>query len=49
MAEAMTEWYLFLSQLSATLSQPFQALADRVDTPVLSALLFGILGSTAPC
>jgi len=49
MTEAMTEWYLFLSQLSAALSQPFQALADRVEAPVLSALLFGILGSTAPC
>lgn len=49
MTEAMTQWYLFLSQLSATLSQPFQTLAERVEAPVLSALLFGILGSTAPC
>ncbi len=49
MTEAMTQWYLFLSQMSAALSQPFQALADRVEVPVLSALIFGILGSTAPC
>ena len=49
MGEPITQWYLFLSQMSAALSQPFQALAERVEAPVLSALLFGILGSTAPC
>lgn len=49
MPDAMTEWYLFLSQMSAALSQPFQALAERVEVPMVSALLFGILGSTAPC
>jgi cytochrome c biogenesis protein CcdA len=49
MAELMNEWYLFVSQLSAALSQPLQALAERVEAPVLSSLLFGILGSTAPC
>ena len=49
MNSLMTTWYLYLSQLSAWLSAPVNALAGQVNLPLASALLFGLLGSTAPC
>lgn len=45
----MTQWYLTLSQISATLTVPVSALADRVELPVLTVLLFGLVGAVAPC
>lgn len=49
MNSLMTSWYLYLSQFSAWLSGPVNALAGQVNLPLVSALLFGVLGSTAPC
>ncbi len=49
MAEWAGWWYLLLSQLSARLAQPIEALTAQVNLPLASALLFGLLGSTAPC
>lgn len=49
MAEWAGWWYLILSQLSARLAQPIEALAAQVNLPLASALLFGLLGSTSPC
>ncbi len=49
MTEWSQAWYLFLSQVSVRLSQPIEALAERVNLPLASALLFGLLGSTSPC
>ncbi len=42
-------WYHILSQLSLTVSAPFYALTDRVELPLLSALLFGLVGALSPC
>jgi len=42
----MYEW---LSQLSVWFGKPFSALAYSTDIPILAALLFGIVGSVAPC
>jgi sulfite exporter TauE/SafE len=45
----MREWYIFLSQLSATVGEPLRQLSDRIEFPLVSALLFGLMGATAPC
>jgi thiol:disulfide interchange protein len=47
--EFMREWYIFLSQLSATVGEPLNQLAERVNAPMVSALLFGLIGATSPC
>ena len=45
----MRQWYLVLSQFSAALTVPVGDLADRVELPVLTVLLFGLVGAVAPC
>ncbi len=45
----MREWYILLSQLSVALGEPLRQLADRIDFPLVKALLLGLLGATAPC
>jgi cytochrome c-type biogenesis protein len=45
----MLEWYAWLSQLNAALNEPLTAWSERLNIPVLTALLLGLLGSTAPC
>lgn len=47
--EFMREWYFLLSRLSAAVGEPLNQLADRIDLPLLSALLFGLIGATSPC
>ena len=43
------DWYAWLSQLNGALAFPIQDLSDRLNLPLVSALLFGLLGTTAPC
>src|SRR5919106_3571360 len=45
----MLEWYAWLGQLNAALSEPLTTWSQRLNIPVLTALLLGLLGSTAPC
>jgi cytochrome c biogenesis protein CcdA len=47
--EFMREWYLLLSRVSVTLGEPLKDLSDAIEVPMLSALLLGLLGATAPC
>jgi len=47
--ELVRQWYFFLSQLSATLGEPLARIVNRIDLPLASALLLGLLGATAPC
>lgn len=47
--EFMRDWYIFLSQLSATVGEPLNQLANRINFPLVSALLFGLIGATSPC
>ncbi|HBA40238.1 MAG TPA: hypothetical protein DCZ05_10995 [Deltaproteobacteria bacterium] len=47
--EMMREWYLILSQFSAALTIPVSRAASQVSLPFLSAVLFGLVGSVAPC
>lgn len=47
--DLVRDWYAVLSQLSAAVGEPLSHVAARVQIPVLSALLFGVIGATAPC
>ncbi len=47
--DPLQDWYVFLSQLSATLGGPLGQLADRIQFPLVNALLLGMFGATAPC
>jgi len=42
-------WYVMLSGLNAALAGPVRDLADGLNLPLASALLFGLLGATSPC
>src|SRR6266536_6204428 len=42
-------WYVMLSGLNAALAGPVRDLADGLNLPLVSALLFGLLGATSPC
>lgn len=45
----MSDWYIFLSQLSAVLNGPLGALSGETGIPVLSAFLLGLVGAVSPC
>lgn len=43
------EWYGLLSRPATALTGPIGATADAVNIPLVSALLFGLIGAIAPC
>lgn len=43
------QWYAWLSSLNAALAEPIRTLSAGLGIPILSAFLFGVLGTTAPC
>ena len=45
----IAEWYGLLSLPTSALSGPVGDLADAVNIPLLSALLFGLIGALSPC
>jgi cytochrome c-type biogenesis protein len=45
----LQDYYYWLSTLSRVLSQPLGDLADQLNVPLMSALIFGLLGAFAPC
>jgi len=47
--DLVLRWYVLLGTLNATVSEPLRALADGLGFAPLSALLFGLIGTTAPC
>ena len=49
MAEIINQYYAWLSSLAAWLTFPLNNLADSLNIPLASALLFGLIGATAPC
>lgn len=49
MGEIILQYYAWLSGLYAAVSTPLGNLADSINLPLVSALLFGLLGATAPC
>ncbi len=49
MRELVSEWYALLGTVNGTVAEPLRALADGLGAPAISALLFGVIGATAPC
>jgi cytochrome c biogenesis protein CcdA len=49
MQNLVVEWYTLLSRLSAGLTGPIDALDERTGVPLVSALLFGLIGAVSPC
>lgn len=49
MRDAVLTWYTILSGFYATVALPLRALGDGLGVPLLSALLFGLIGAAAPC
>ena len=49
MAEIIGQYYAWLSGLANWLTLPISNLADSINVPLVSALLFGLIGATAPC
>jgi cytochrome c-type biogenesis protein len=47
--ELAINWYAILSTLNAAVAGPLRDLADSIDVPLVSVLLFGMLGATSPC
>jgi cytochrome c biogenesis protein CcdA len=47
--ELIAQWYAVLSRFSAALAAPVSDLADRVELPLLTVFLFGLVGAVAPC
>jgi hypothetical protein len=47
--EFVAGWYALLSTLNAAVAGPVRDLADGLGIPLVSALLFGLLGATSPC
>jgi cytochrome c-type biogenesis protein len=49
MGELIVDWYVLLSSLNVAVAGPLRALGDGIGVPAVSALLFGLIGATAPC
>ncbi|MBI3979689.1 MAG: sulfite exporter TauE/SafE family protein [Chloroflexi bacterium] len=49
MQELAANWYVILSALNGAAAGPLRALADGIGLPLVSALLFGLIGATSPC
>lgn len=49
MEQIVLSYYSWLSSFSASLSYALGDLADAVNIPLLSALIFGVIGAAAPC
>ena len=49
MEQLVLTWYGWLSALTQGAAFGLQGLSDRVQLPVISAVIFGLIGATAPC
>jgi len=47
--ELASQWYALLSTFNAAIVTPLSAVEQQINVPLVSALLFGLLGATAPC
>jgi len=47
--EIIIQYYTWLSGLTSWLVLPLRDLAEAINLPLVSALLFGLIGATAPC
>ena len=49
MAELIRQYYALLSSPANLLTLPLGDLADSINIPLISVLLFGLIGAVAPC
>src|SRR5437867_4379684 len=49
MQEVAVQWYAILGTLNAAVTAPLRGLSDSLGLPLVSALLFGLMGATSPC
>ena len=49
MQELAVQWYAILGTLNAAVTDPLRGLSDSLGLPLVSALLFGLMGATSPC
>lgn len=49
MEEIIGQYYTWLSSLAGWFTLPLSNLADSINIPLVSVLLFGLIGATAPC
>ncbi|OGL63078.1 MAG: hypothetical protein A3J27_03920 [Candidatus Tectomicrobia bacterium RIFCSPLOWO2_12_FULL_69_37] len=49
MRDLIGQWYILLSQVAYSLYGPINSWIDALQIPVLSAFLFGVMGSLSPC
>ncbi|MPZ15311.1 MAG: sulfite exporter TauE/SafE family protein [Chloroflexi bacterium] len=49
MNELALNWYILQSTLNAAVAGPLRNLADATGVPIVSSLIFGLIGATAPC
>lgn len=49
MTQILVAWYGWLSGLTQGTALALQGLADGVELPLLSAVVFGLIGATSPC
>jgi hypothetical protein len=47
--DTLREWYVILSRLSAWLAGPLGEASTRLDLPLVSPFLLGLVGAVAPC
>lgn len=45
----LQQYYYWLSALAREFTQPISRLADQINIPLVSVLLFGLIGAFAPC
>src|SRR5687768_10052498 len=47
--EFATGWYALLSTVNAAVATPLRDLSDGLGLPLVSVLIFGLIGATSPC
>ena len=47
--DLFNQWYIFLSSLNSSIALPIRDLSNGLGIPLVSAFLFGLLATTAPC
>ncbi len=49
MRELVIHWYAVLSTFNAAVATPLRDIADGLGIPIITALVFGLIGATSPC
>ena len=49
LSQLAAQWYAILSTVNAAVVEPLRALDASIGVPLVSALIFGLIGATSPC